>query len=102
MKSISVPLQKPAVIDLLKSSLEEAQVQIDQLLQVEASHKIQQSIDWIFWTCVELLKVWGDVTGLGYNLINILIFILIQPGLIILFFTLWIYEKNKTRSAHYG
>ena len=102
MKSISVPLQKPAVIDLLKSSLEEAQDQIDQLLQVEASHKIQQSIDWIFWTCVELLKVWGDVTGLGYNLINILIFILIQPGLIILFFTLWIYEKNKTRSAHYG
>ena len=102
MKSISVPLQRPAVIDLLKSSLEEAQVQIDQLLQVEASHKIQQSIDWIFWTCVELLKVWGDVTGLGYNLINILIFILIQPGLIILFFTLWIYEKNKTRSAHYG
>ena len=102
MKSISVPLQKPAVIDSLKSSLEEAQVQIDQLLQVEASHKIQQSIDWIFWTCVELLKVWGDVTGLGYNLINILIFILIQPGLIILFFTLWIYEKNKTRSAHYG
>ena len=102
MKSISVPLQKPAVIDLLKSSLEETQDQIDQLLQVEASHKIQQSIDWIFWTCVELLKVWGDVTGLGYNLINILIFILIQPGLIILFFTLWIYEKNKTRSAHYG
>ena len=30
-------------------------------------------VDWLFWVCVDLLKVWGDWTSLGYNLLNTLI-----------------------------
>ena len=35
--------------------------------------EFQVYVDWLFWVCVDLLKVWGDWTGLGYNLLNILI-----------------------------
>ena len=51
--------------------------------------EFQVYVDWLFWFCVDLLKVWGDWTGLGYNLLNILIFILLQPLLILVFFILW-------------
>ena len=50
--------------------------------------EFQAYVDWLFWVCVDLLKVWGDWTGLGYNLLNILIFILLQPLLILVFFIL--------------
>ena len=54
-------------------------------------------IDIIFKVCVEILKVIGDVTGMGYALANIVIFIIIQPALIILFFVLWRREKKRTK-----
>ena len=52
-------------------------------------------INIIFKVCVEILKVIGDVTGMGYALVNIVIFVIIQPALIILFFVLWRKERNK-------
>ena len=32
-------------------------------------------IDSFFWWCVWILQVGGDLTGLGYNLLNILVFV---------------------------
>tara|TARA_B100000787_G_scaffold63850_1_gene46911 strand:- start:342 stop:473 length:132 start_codon:yes stop_codon:yes gene_type:complete len=39
----------------------------------------------------------GDVTGMGYELANIVIFVILQPALILLFFILWRIEKNKKK-----
>ena len=47
--------------------------------------------DW----CVLILEIIGDFTGLGYEAANILIFVIIQPGLIIIFYLLWRSEKKK-------
>tara|TARA_B100000787_G_scaffold1052_1_gene782 strand:- start:909 stop:1112 length:204 start_codon:yes stop_codon:yes gene_type:complete len=47
-----------------------------------------------FW-CVHVLEVIGEVTGMGYALANIVIFVILEPALIILFFYLWIKERRK-------
>jgi hypothetical protein len=52
-------------------------------------------IDKFFLWCVWVLEVIGDVTGMGYELANIVIFVILQPGLILLFFILWRNQKNK-------
>ena len=50
--------------------------------------------DW----CVLILDVIGNFTGLGYETVNILIFVIIQPGLIIIFYLLWRSEKKRNES----
>lgn len=50
--------------------------------------------DFFNW-CVYVLEVIGDFTGMGYELANIVIFVIIQPALILLFFILWRNEKKK-------
>ena len=52
-------------------------------------------IDEFFLFCVFVLEVIGEVTGMGYELANIVIFVILQPGLILLFFILWRNQKNK-------
>ncbi len=52
-------------------------------------------IDDFFLWCVWVLEVIGDVTGIGYELANIVIFVILQPGLILLFFILWRFEKKR-------
>ena len=52
-------------------------------------------IDQFFLWCVWVLEVIGEVTGMGYELANIVIFIILQPGLILLFFILWRFEKKR-------
>ena len=49
----------------------------------------------IFYWCVNVLEVIGNVTGMGYELANIVIFVILQPALILLFFVLWRKEVNK-------
>ena len=56
---------------------------------------MQEYIDLIFNVCVYILQVIGNVTGMGYNLANLVIFVVIQPLLILIFFTLWRIEKKK-------
>ncbi len=62
-------------------------------------------VDKFFNWCVKVLEIIGDYTGWGYELANIIIFVLLQPGLILLFFCLWIRAKiqngrnNKRRSG---
>ena len=50
--------------------------------------------DFFNW-CVYVLEVIGNVTGMGYELANIVIFVIIQPTLILIFFILWRVEKKK-------
>jgi len=49
----------------------------------------------LFNWCVMILEYIGDVTGMGYELANIVIFVILQPALIILFFILWIRARKK-------
>ena len=51
-----------------------------------------------FMFCVYILQVIGGAPGkygFGYYLVNIIIFVIIQPALILLFFILWRKEKRK-------
>ena len=50
--------------------------------------------DFFNW-CVYVLEVIGNVTGMGYELANIVIFVILQPALILLFFVLWRKEVKK-------
>ena len=52
-------------------------------------------IDQFFLWCIWVLEVIGEVTGMGYELANIIIFVILQPGLILLFFILWRFEKKR-------
>jgi hypothetical protein len=60
---------------------------------------VNKFFDW----CVKVLENIGDYTGWGYELANIIIFVILQPALILLFFCLWIRAKiqngryNRTR-----
>ena len=51
-------------------------------------------IDQFFLWCVWVLEVIGEVIGMGYELANIVLFVVLQPGLILLFFTLWRRQKK--------
>ena len=53
--------------------------------------------DFFNW-CEWVLRVIGNVTGMGYELANIVIFVILQPALILLFFILWRIEKRKNKS----
>lgn len=50
----------------------------------------------VFNFCVYVLQVIGNYTGWGYELANIIIFIFIQPLLILLFAGLWLRGKYTT------
>lgn len=56
-----------------------------------------------FMLCVYALQVIGGSPGeygLGYYLANILIFVILQPSLILIFFILWRLEKRKNKSEN--
>ena len=51
----------------------------------------------VFNYCVAILQFIGGTLGeygFGYNLVNLIIFVVLQPGLILLFFILWRLEKK--------
>tara|TARA_B110000305_G_scaffold211518_1_gene245973 strand:+ start:67 stop:234 length:168 start_codon:yes stop_codon:yes gene_type:complete len=54
-------------------------------------------INSFFNWCVKVLELIGSVTGMGYELANIVIFVILQPALILLFFILWRKEKRKIK-----
>ena len=58
----------------------------------------ESGVDWvdaIFKICVYFLVDLAEIIGISYEAINIWIFVIIQPLLIILFFVLWRREKKK-------
>ena len=54
-------------------------------------------VDTIFKICVYILVDLADLIGISYEAINIWIFVILQPLLIIIFFILWRKEKNKNK-----
>ncbi len=54
-------------------------------------------IDFVFKVCVIILVDLANLVGLSYEAINIFIFVFLQPGLILLFFILWIKERRKNK-----
>jgi len=52
--------------------------------------------DFFNW-CVYVLEVIGNITGMGYELANIVIFVFIQPLLILIFYILWRREVKKNK-----
>ena len=62
---------------------------------------MEQFITELFTICVYVLQVIGGAPGefgYGYYLANILIFAVLQPALILLFFILWRIERRKNKS----
>tara|TARA_A100001015_G_scaffold235234_2_gene266956 strand:- start:1573 stop:1770 length:198 start_codon:yes stop_codon:yes gene_type:complete len=51
----------------------------------------------LFNWCVLVLEIMAEATGMSYELINILIFVILQPLLILIFFYLWIRQRKKYR-----
>jgi len=50
-----------------------------------------------FEWCVRIFQLIGEVTGLGYFLSNIIVFVVLQPLLIIIFLTLWLIQRQKNK-----
>lgn len=50
-----------------------------------------------FSFCVQTMHVMADFTGLTYKEINTIIFLILEPGLVILFVVLWLLEKDKNK-----
>ncbi len=47
--------------------------------------------------CIEFLRDIANYTNLSYEEINVWLFIIIQPSLIIIFLILWLIERGKVR-----
>ena len=54
-------------------------------------------IDFIFKVCVIFLVNLANLIGISYEAINIIIFVFLQPALILLFFILWRKERRKNK-----
>ena len=54
--------------------------------------------DFFNW-CVLVLEIMAEYTGMSYELINILIFVILQPLLILIFF-LFMEERKKEISRN--
>ena len=54
-------------------------------------------IDILFQICVDLMRYLSSISGLSYKSLNVLVFLVIQPLLILVFFILWRKEKSKGR-----
>ena len=54
-------------------------------------------IDFVFKVCVIVLVDLANLIGISYEAINIIIFVFLQPALILLFFIPWRKERRKTK-----
>ena len=54
-------------------------------------------IDQVFWKLVDFIEYIGNLSGLGYELTNIFLFVILQPLLIIVFLFLWLKERKKNK-----
>jgi len=50
-------------------------------------------VEQLFLLCVSILQVIGDITGLGYQLANIVIFVVFHPTVTLILFWLWRKER---------
>ena len=65
--------------------------------------RVQNSYEWIpadivsevFTACVQFMYFVCGLTGISYEALNIWLFIIIQPALILAFFLLWLKERSR-------
>jgi len=65
--------------------------------------RVQSAFDWvpadivseIFTACVQFMYFVCGLTGISYEALNIWLFIIIQPALILTFFLLWLRERLR-------
>ena len=57
-------------------------------------------LDFIFKVCVIFLVDLAEILGISYEAINIIIFVILQPLLIIILFILWRKEKRKNKTIN--
>ena len=70
--------------------------------------RVQAAFDWLptdlvntlFWICVDIMKWLCGVTGISYEALNIWLFVIIQPAMIVLFFVLWVRARKSARIMH--
>tara|TARA_B100000161_G_scaffold199248_1_gene145227 strand:+ start:1511 stop:1693 length:183 start_codon:yes stop_codon:yes gene_type:complete len=53
-------------------------------------------LSYLFQLCVNVMYLLADITNTSYKEINVIVFLMIQPGLVLFFFLLWRYEKKKS------
>lgn len=71
-------------------------------LGLNVIYSMEAFITDLFMKCVYILQVMGGAPGeygYGYYLANIIVFVIVQPGLILLFFLLWRRERRLRRRA---
>jgi|TARA_B110000503_G_scaffold73394_1_gene113372 cytochrome c oxidase subunit IV len=56
---------------------------------------MSEVIKWFFLECIDFLQILALYTNTTYEEINVIIFIILQPALVLLFFILWRIEKKK-------
>jgi hypothetical protein len=59
-------------------------------------------VNWFWGVCIYTLQVLGGSPGefgFGYMVANIVIFVIVQPSLILLFFLLWRREKIRNQKT---
>ena len=54
-------------------------------------------LDFMFKICVIVLVDIAQFLGITYEALNIILFVIIQPALIIIFFVLWLLERRKNK-----
>lgn len=52
-------------------------------------------ISYLFQLCVNAMYLLADLTNTTYKEINAIVFLILQPVLVMLFFLLWRYEKKR-------
>ena len=51
------------------------------------------TINYIFWLCVDAIYWLESLTGISYEAWNLLLFVFLQPMLILIFFILWVHAR---------
>ena len=57
-------------------------------------------VDQWFLACVQAIELLELYTGISYEAWNLIIFVVLQPGLILLFAFFWLSERKRARSAN--
>ena len=79
-------------LSMYQSSVWASEMNIDRLQycgDLMRGALMEDPVSTIFGVCVWILQVIGDFTGMGYELANVAIFVLIHPALTIALFVLW-------------
>lgn len=69
-------------------------------LKTTLMENFEQFVNDVFMECVYILQVLGGSPGeygFGYNLANLIVFVLVQPALIAVFFSLWIRARRRNK-----